>query len=578
VNAVDYLDAFYPEPLAYSYIRFSTTDQKKGDSLRRQIEATAGWCERNNVRLDTSLTFRDLGRSAYLGEHRKNPDRHALAAFLKMVEEGRIPRGSYLIIESLDRLTREHVRAGLMLLLGLIEAGIRIVQLSPSEMVYDDRADEMALMLAIVELSRGHRESKRKSDLSGPAWRKKKEGAREGRTVTERLPAWVTIKDGKRVLIPERAAAVKRIFQLAATGYGTPRIVRRLKAEKVPAFGKSGEWGRVYVSKILCDRRAVGDYQPRKGKKQLPDGDLVPGYYPAAVSEAEYLAARAGMAERKKTPGRTGEHTVNVFAGILLSARDGKPFHLLGRLEKQKYHVLANGSYQQGAPVTSIPYPVFERAVLDLLAEVDPREIVGTNGSVSEVKTLGDQLDAVTTELAEAAAFMDANGFSPTIGKRVKDLEGRKRDLAARLRDASAKAAHPLTESWTQCQSLATTLDNAPDPDDARLRLRSALRRIVSEIRLLIVPRKLARLAAVQVYFEGDGLRDYVILYRPSHAGFGHRKPGHWWARSLDDVVKVREQDLRRPEDAAALEIKLTQLDLAKLMVGRPQVKEGETE
>ena len=162
---------------AFSYIRFSTPEQRKGDSVRRQTDAAQGWCERNNVRLDTSTTFRDLGKSAYLGEHRKNPDRHALAAVLKMVEEGRIPRGSHLIIESLDRLTREHVRAGLMLLLGLIEAGIRIVQLSPSELVYDEKADEMALMLAIVELSRGHRESKRKSDLSGPAWRKKKEGA-----------------------------------------------------------------------------------------------------------------------------------------------------------------------------------------------------------------------------------------------------------------------------------------------------------------------------------------------------------------------------------------------------------------
>jgi hypothetical protein len=88
-----------------------------------------------------------------------------------------------------------------MLLLGLIVAGIRIVQLSPSELIYDEKSDEMALMLAIVELSRGHRESKRKSDLSGPVWRKKKQGAREGHIVTERLPAWVTIKDDKLVLI-----------------------------------------------------------------------------------------------------------------------------------------------------------------------------------------------------------------------------------------------------------------------------------------------------------------------------------------------------------------------------------------
>src|SRR5438270_645082 len=91
-----------PPPLAYSYIRFSTPEQAKGDSLRRQDEAATGWCKRNGVRLDTSLTLHDLGKSAFLGEHRKNPDRNALAAFLKMVEQGRIPRDSYLIVENLD--------------------------------------------------------------------------------------------------------------------------------------------------------------------------------------------------------------------------------------------------------------------------------------------------------------------------------------------------------------------------------------------------------------------------------------------------------------------------------------------
>ena len=150
--------------LCYSYIRFSTKEQIKGDSRRRQTEATRAWCERNGARLDDGTTFQDLGKSAYLGEHRKNPDRHALAAFLKLVETGRIPRGSCLVVESLDRLTREHIQAALLLILGLLQAGIRIVQLSPQEMAYDDKSEAHAIMLMIVELMRGHSESKMKSD------------------------------------------------------------------------------------------------------------------------------------------------------------------------------------------------------------------------------------------------------------------------------------------------------------------------------------------------------------------------------------------------------------------------------
>jgi DNA invertase Pin-like site-specific DNA recombinase len=73
--------------------------------------------------------------SAFSGAHRSNFDRHALAAFLELVKAGRVPRGSYLIVESLDRLTREHIRPALTLLLNLIEAGVRVVQLLPVEQV-----------------------------------------------------------------------------------------------------------------------------------------------------------------------------------------------------------------------------------------------------------------------------------------------------------------------------------------------------------------------------------------------------------------------------------------------------------
>src|SRR5438552_11831218 len=114
--------------LAYSYVRFSHPSQAEGDSLRRQTEAARQWCERNGVRLDTTTTLHDLGKSAYTGWHRKNPDRHALAAFLKLVEQGKVPRGSVLIIENLDRLTREHIQPALLLVLNLLQAGIRIVQ------------------------------------------------------------------------------------------------------------------------------------------------------------------------------------------------------------------------------------------------------------------------------------------------------------------------------------------------------------------------------------------------------------------------------------------------------------------
>jgi DNA invertase Pin-like site-specific DNA recombinase len=552
-------------PVAYSYVRFSTPEQKKGDSLRRQTEAAAAWCERHGVRLDTSRTYHDLGKSAYVGEHRSNPDRYALAAFLKLADDDKIKPGSFLIIEALDRLTREHVRAGLMLCLGLIEKGIRIVQLSPTEIVYDEKSDEMSLMLMVVELSRGHRESKRKSDLSGPAWRRKKEGARNGEIVTERLPSWVAIKNGRLELIPKRAAIVRRIFHLAASGYGTPRIVALLNREKTPPIGKTGKWVRGYVGRILRDRRALGEYQPRKGRRRVPDGDPVPNYFPAVVTEEEFFAARAGAAERGQLRGRLGVQTINVFAGLVSNAREGDSYFLMQRNEGRRYYVLITRNSQEGiSPCYSFPYAAFERAVLSLMAEIDPREIVGGNGHADEVMALSGELATVEARIASLEAELQA-GDIPSLARALRQLEERKRDLVVARDAARAKATRPLAESWGECRSLLGAIDSASDQEDARLRLRSALRRIVSEIWLLVIPQRLARLAAVQFYFEGGARRDCLIYYRPAHSGFGGRKPEQWWARSLADVVKPSDLDLRRREDTAKLEAALAGVDPAEL-------------
>ncbi|MBL8798762.1 MAG: recombinase family protein [Planctomycetia bacterium] len=553
------------KPVAFSYIRFSTPEQRKGDSLRRQTEAAAAWCSRNNVRLDESTTLHDLGKSAYLGEHRKNPDRHALAAFLKLVEGNRVPRGSYLIIESLDRLTREHVRAGLMLLLGLIEAGVRIVQLSPSELVYDERSDEMGLMLAIVELSRGHRESKRKSDLSGPAWRRKKAAAKEGVIVTDRLPAWVKAEGGKLVLIPERAKLVKRIFKMAGSGYGTPSIVAKLNREGVPAIGKTGRWVKGYVGKILRDRRAVGEYQPRTGKKRVPDGEPVKGYFPAVVTEEEFFAARAGAAERGTLRGRLGTQAINVFAGLVKSAREGDGYYMTQRVERgQKHYVMVTSNSQSGSPCWSFPYPAFERSILALLKEVDPREIVVKDRGGNAVMELSGELGTVEGKIAELEAELLA-GDVPSLTRVLRTLEERKATIAAKLAEARAKAAHPLAEAWGEYGSLLAALDSAPDPEDARLRMRSALRRIVDDIWLLVVPRKMTRLAAVQIHFKGDGRREYLIYYRPPHHSFAGRKEGRTLAASLMNFGADKAIDLRDPEQAAELAALLTEADLGEL-------------
>src|ERR1700722_19718602 len=119
-------------PTAYSYQRFSSLQQKHGASLDRQLEAAKAYAHNHSLILDAS-TYRDLGVSAFRSKNAES----ALGAFIEAVEAKKIQKGSYLLIESLDRLSRDKVPTALRLLLSLTERGIVIVTLM-DEQVYSE--------------------------------------------------------------------------------------------------------------------------------------------------------------------------------------------------------------------------------------------------------------------------------------------------------------------------------------------------------------------------------------------------------------------------------------------------------
>ncbi|WP_415926795.1 recombinase family protein [Mesorhizobium salmacidum] len=100
------------KPLAYSYIRMSTDIQLKGDSLRRQTERSKKYAQDHNLQLVEDLRLEDIGVSAFKGD---NVSSGALGKFLDAVKAGRILKGSYLLVESFDRLSRQKLNASVAL-------------------------------------------------------------------------------------------------------------------------------------------------------------------------------------------------------------------------------------------------------------------------------------------------------------------------------------------------------------------------------------------------------------------------------------------------------------------------------
>src|SRR5579885_114797 len=552
-------------PLAYSSLRFSSPVQAEGDSIRRQIALRDDWLRRNpSIRLDNSLTLVDAGVSGYTGDNLRNK-KHALALFLDLVERGRVPVGSYLVVENLDRLTRENPVRSIPAVLNLIAAGIKVVQLSPVEIVYDSEMEQHHLLGMLWELARGHGESKRKSVLLGQAWREKKRAAREhGTPFGRRCPAWLEL-DGDRYRVKDGAgAAVRKIFEWCAAGLGAHRILERLNAEEVPAFGPAGRWETGYIKKLLRNPAVLGFYQPHfgtSGQGRRPDGEPIPNYYPAVVTESLYYAAQAAMRARTGRSGRPATRAKNPFSGLLFSAEDGTKLHVCG----SGYKYLASYAKALKRPEASratFPLDRFVEGVLSRLRELKACDLFDDPGA-GKVQELTGRLDEVEKRLRIALERFEADPESPTWAERVSQYDREKRSLVRELAAARAAASNPVAASWSEAVSLMTE----QDPE----RLHAALLATVERIWVLIVPRKRNRLAVVQVRFKEGERRDYLLFYRWARSK--QKSACQTWSladesrdESRPDQPRLRSKlDLGNPEHVRRLEAWLRSRDLSLL-------------
>jgi DNA invertase Pin-like site-specific DNA recombinase len=314
---------------AFSYLRFSTPEQMKGDSFRRQTAAAEQYAARQGLLLDTSLTFQDLGVSAYRG---RNAEAGRLADFKQAVDDGLVPQGSFLLVESLDRISRQAARRALRVLEEIVDSGVTVVTLNDGRL-YDRHTldnDPMALMIVILTFVRANEESATKGRRLKAAWEGKRIKAAD-KPLTSRIPAWLELDKaaGAFRLIPERAAVVRRIFDMLTAGVGQHAIAETFNREGVPTFGDPGTkrkaemWHRSYIAKIAGSLAVIGTLVPHEtdhstGKKVRKPLQPLPGYYPAVVDPETFQAVQAQRSTGRAPIARgAGAAAIqSIFAGL----------------------------------------------------------------------------------------------------------------------------------------------------------------------------------------------------------------------------------------------------------------------
>lgn len=484
---------------AYSYIRFSSPEQARGDSLRRQTEDARKWCSERGITLDETL--RDLGVSAYRGANRMEG---ALRSFLDLVERGEVEEGSYLIVESLDRLSREAVIDAAPRFLDLIRAGITIVTLSDNQEYSAEkiRGDWTALIVSLAIMSRAHEESKLKADRVAKAWRRKKDEARkERRPLTPRCPEWLEVRDGKFVEREERVDLVKRIFQETIEGFGRREIMRRLNVEGVPTFRGGEGWHTSSIAKVIQSRAVLGEYQPHigthKNRNRRPEGEPITDYYPRIIDDETFWRAQNATAGRRQSAaGRKGQTGAHILQGLARCASCDGPMHIQnkGKPPKGGIYLACSSNLRKAGCDNSRRVRVdrLERDLLTALLHVDAASLVSID---DETPKMLREIEALKAKFAAAEALQarllavfvktDDEKIEEQLVKATTAAKEFKAQLKAQEKAAASKQADPgTTVRLATANELSGQLEEADleKRRELRIKLSSLLRGLVERV------------------------------------------------------------------------------------------------
>jgi DNA invertase Pin-like site-specific DNA recombinase len=488
------------KPKAFSYIRMSTDAQMKGDSLRRQLELSELYAAANGLELAADFDLKDLGVSAFTGD---NILTGALGRFLAFVRAGEIPVGSYLLVESLDRLSREAPRLALPRFLDIVNAGIVLVTLADNRKytIGDCRLEE--LLYSLVVMSRAHEESATKSHRLKAAWKNKRESVGD-KKLTARCPAWLALSDDRTTftIIKERKAVIARIFVEANSGMGAYTIARRLNHDRVPAFKGRDGWHTSSINKLLTNRAVIGEFQPHKmlNGKRNAEGQPRTLYFPGIIEEEVFYAAQTQRLQRRTSGGgRRGEYISNLFSKLARCHYCRGPMRFENKGGRSSL-VCDKAVRGKGCRAIRWDYQEFETAFLVLVEEIDLGSFFSTSTDAVEraaveqaIAALNARIEKSETERTNAYALLELQGadlsyVSDRLIRCEADLAGCRKDLTSLIaqQQQSSNERSSYYESKTDLKDLIARIRSRGAPDTYKLRalIAARLRSVVSSLTL----------------------------------------------------------------------------------------------
>ncbi|MBT1911450.1 recombinase family protein [Enterobacter hormaechei subsp. xiangfangensis] len=501
------------KPKLYSYVRFSSAKQREGNSLERQQDTALRIASRYDLELDTTA-FHDLGMSAFKG---KNAHEGKLSEFIKQIGI-KVPVGSWLVVENLDRISRDDAWSALDIFKSILSKGIVIVT-GMDEKVYkyaDVKNNPTDLIISLLMFTRAHDESLTKKNrvesqarslIRHNLTRKSGTPAKSIESVGQNV-WWVDTKSGYVTPHPMYFSAAQKIIELKQSGETLLGIQRYLNkhypAPKKRIYKdqtgqaltpKTEQWGkhliRTFLNPTVHGQKVFTlDKRDESGAIMCdPDTDAplketltIPDYYPALMSEIDYLTLskldrhRAVTRSSSKYPEGNPEPEIPLLSGIgiLFCGKCGS-FMFKSGSSKNKYRYICGSKIVQGKPCGKKGFTSYqlEHTVLQLISDH-----VWNNHQEDKTAWYETEIEKASEAVNTLYKLATLTDGLEELADQIKANKQKKVTLEREFQQYKISRSEIQTTGWEQFRHFDVHDTKNPNRKRIRLKVKQAIKRI----------------------------------------------------------------------------------------------------
>ncbi|WP_239662408.1 recombinase family protein [Citrobacter freundii] len=501
------------KPKLYSYVRFSSVKQREGNSLERQQDTALKIATRYNLELDTTA-FHDLGMSAFKG---KNAHEGKLSEFIKQIGV-KVPVGSWLVVENLDRISRDDAWSALDIFKSILSKGIVVVT-GMDEKVYkyaDVKNNPTDLIISLLMFTRAHDESLTKKNRVEAQARSliRHNLTREPGTPAKAIESvgqnvwWVDTKSGYVTPHSIYFAAAQKIIELKQNGETLLGIQRYLNehytAPKKRVYKdktgqaltpKTEQWGKhlirtflnptVHGQKIFTlDKRDESGaiIYDSESDEPLKETFIIPDYYPALMSEVDYLTLskldrhRAVTRSSSTYPGGNPEPEIPLLSGIgiLFCGKCGSFMFKSGSSEN-KYRYICGSKIVQGKPCGKKGFTSYqlEHTVLQLIADH-----VWNNHQEDKTAWYESEIEKASEAVKKLLKLATLTDNIEELADQINANKQKKITLEKEFQQYKISRSEIQTTGWDQFRHFDVHDTKNPERKRIRLKVKQAIKRI----------------------------------------------------------------------------------------------------